>query len=79
MSTDTSGFKDRSNNYHTIAKNHLRHLEQDINEKLQYVHRKGAKKIELVGHGIGAHAAGVSARFFKLRTGYEINRIIGTG
>lgn len=55
----------------------MRYLAQDINEKLQYVHNKGGHKIELIGHSVGAHAAGQAGRLFKKYTGNEVNRIVG--
>ncbi|XP_037029956.1 calcium-activated chloride channel regulator 4-like [Bradysia coprophila] len=76
MYSDKSGFEDKSTNYHIIAKTHVRYLAQDVTEKMQYVHRNGAKKIELVGHSIGAHAVGQAARHFKQNTGQEVDRII---
>lgn len=55
----------------------MRKLAQDINEKMQYIHEKFGNKIELIGHGIGAHACGQAARIFKKNTGNDIHKIIG--
>ncbi|KAG4077767.1 hypothetical protein HA402_011196 [Bradysia odoriphaga] len=74
--SDKPGFEDKSTNYHIIAKTHVRYIAQDVNEKMQYVHRNGAGKIELIGHSIGAHAIGQAARHFKQNTGQEVDRII---
>lgn len=76
--TDKKGFEDKSSNYHIIAKTHVRFLAQDVNEKMQYVYRNGTEKIELVGHSIGAHAAGQAARHFLQNTGRKVDRITGT-
>lgn len=79
FSTDKIGFQNKSSNYYIIAKKHVWYLAQDIYEKMHYVDKKGWKNIELVGHGMGAHAAGMAARFFHRNTKYVIDKIIGTG
>lgn len=56
----------------------MRYIAQDVNEKMQYVRRNGADKIELIGHSIGAHAVGQAARHFTQSTGHKVDRIIGT-
>lgn len=65
-------------NYHIIAEFHARRIADDVNEKMQYLHRNVTNKFELVGHSIGAHAVGQAAHFFKRNTGFEVDQIIGS-
>lgn len=69
--TDGSGF-------YKVATQHVPTMAADLNEKLNYVRRKGAGRLELVGHCIGAHVAGQAGKLFRRTTGTNIDKIIGT-
>lgn len=51
----------------------------DVNEKLMYVRSKGSRRIELIGHCIGAHVAAQAGQLFRATTGDGVDKIIGKG
>lgn len=63
--------------YYKVATKHVPTMAADLNEKLMYVRRKGAGRMELIGHCIGAHVVGQAGKLFKRTTGTNIDKIIG--
>jgi len=63
--------------YEHVAEKIVPGIAEDLTKVLIYFRNKGYKKFELVGHSLGAHIAGQSGRSFKLKTGKEIDSIIG--
>lgn len=52
-------------------------MAQDLNEKLMFIRNNGAERIELVGHCMGAHVAGIAGRSFKQKMVDDIDVIVG--
>lgn len=64
-------------NYYKVATQHVPNLAEDLCEKLIFAQEKGAARMELLGHCVGAHVAAQAAKLFSRRTGDGIDQIIG--
>lgn len=76
FSTDTEQ-KTKKQRYGNVAEDHVPALAQDVYEKIVYIRKNGASRIELVGHNIGAHVAAQTGKLLKSKMEYTVDQIFG--